>query len=251
MASKKPSSFSSQYKGKIISRKRSWIALMWLVLLAAIVGIIVGLLLPHLNNNVAQVTGSYEAYGSAADALKLLQVQSPHTAGYDRKVFGYRTTDDDGNGCDVRDDVLARDLKNVRFTYVGSCTVKSGILHDPYTGLQINFKRGRKTSSLVQIDHVVALENAWQSGAWKWSVKKRLSFGNDMLNLLAVQGSANEKKGSASAAYWLPSNKSFRCSYVARQIAVKRKYNLSVTSAEKQEMLSVLQGCSAQELPKR
>lgn len=240
---------SSFSKSESYARKRSWKSLLWLILLAAIIGIIIGLMLPHFNNNVAQVTGSYEAYGSAADALKQLSVKSPHKGGYERHIFGYRTTDDDGNGCDVRDDVLARDLIHVRFTYAGSCKVKSGILHDPYTGLEINFKRGRKTSSLVQIDHVVALENAWQSGAWKWNSAKRLRFGNDMLNLLAVQGDANQKKGSASAAYWLPSNKSFRCSYVARQIAVKRKYDLSVTSIEKQEMLSILHTCNAQPLP--
>lgn len=160
-----------------------------------------------------------------------------------------RTTDVDKNGCDVREDVLARDLKQVRFKYSGSCKVASGLLHDPYTGLNINFVRGRKTSALVQIDHVVALENAWQSGAWKWSHAKRIKFGNDMLNLLAVQGAANQEKGSASAAYWLPSNKSFRCDYVARQIAVKYKYDLSVTSAEKRSMASILHGCSAQKLP--
>ena len=128
--------------------------------------------------------------------------------------------------------------------------MRFGLLHDPYTGKDIHFVRGRKTSALVQIDHVVALQNAWESGAWKWNRAKRLKFGNDMMNLLAVEGAANQEKGSASAAYWLPSNKTFRCEYVARQIAVKYKYGLTVTREEKQSMESVLHNCSAQKLPK-
>ena len=228
---------------------RSVTAFMWLVLLAVLVGVAIGLILPKINQNVGNITGEYVAIGDAAQKLSQLKVGKSHASGYNRSVFGYRTTDEDKNGCDVREDVLARDLMHVRFKYAGSCKVVSGLLRDPYTGLNINFVRGRKTSALVQIDHVVALENAWQSGAWKWSRAKRLKFGNDMLNLLAVQGAANQEKGSASAAYWLPSNKSFRCDYVARQIAVKYKYGLSVTSAEKQSMASVLHGCSAQALP--
>lgn len=222
----------------------------WLILLAAICGIIIGLILPKINHTAGQLTGEYEATGEAAAFLKKLRVASPHRSGYERQVFGYRTTDDDGDGCDVREDVLARDLHNVKYKYAGSCKVRSGMLADPYTGLNIHFVRGRKTSALVQIDHVVALQNAWESGAWNWTRSKRLKFGNDMLNLLAVQGAANQEKGSASAAYWLPSNKSFRCDYVARQIAVKYKYGLTVTRAEKQSMAGILHNCHAQKLPK-
>ena len=173
----------------------------------------------------------------------------------------FRENDDDGNGCDVREDVLARDLTDVRYI-AGSgsssdsgsgsgagCKVKSGVLSDPYTGTTIRFTRGVKTSSAVQIDHVVALENAWQSGANQWDRTKRYRFGNDMYNLLAVDGPANQEKGSASAAYWLPTNGAYRCDYVARQIGVKAKYGLTVTTKEKRAMLSVLRACPAQELP--
>lgn len=245
---------SLRSKRKFSHRKslsRSAKALIWLIILAVIIGIAIGLLLPKFNRTAAQLTGEYESSGQAADVLRTLKVSKPHRSGYDRTLFGYRSTDVDGNGCDVREDVLARDLVNVRFRYAGSCQVRSGLLHDPYTGLDIQFVRGRKTSSLVQIDHVVALENAWQSGAWHWSKSKRISFGNDMLNLLAVQGKANEDKGSASAAYWLPSNKKFRCDYVARQIAVKSKYSLSVTDEEKRSMALILHNCNAQKLPEK
>ncbi|WP_421785860.1 HNH endonuclease family protein [Gardnerella sp. DNF01204] len=238
---------NTHYSSNPISKRIA--SFIWLISLAIIIGIVIGLVLPKINHDVGEITGEYVADGDAAALLNKLKVSKSHPSGYNRSVFGYRTTDVDKNGCDVREDVLARDLKQVRFKYYGSCKVASGLLHDPYTGLNINFVRGRKTSALVQIDHVVALENAWQSGAWKWSHAKRLKFGNDMLNLLAVQGAANQEKGSASAAYWLPSNKSFRCDYVARQIAVKYKYDLSVTSAEKRSMASILHGCSAQKLP--
>ncbi|RIY22398.1 HNH endonuclease family protein [Gardnerella vaginalis] len=238
---------NTHYSSNPISKRIA--SFIWLISLAIIIGIVIGLVLPKINHDVGEITGEYAADGDAAALLNKLKVSKSHPSGYNRSVFGYRTTDVDKNGCDVREDVLARDLKQVRFKYSGSCKVASGLLHDPYTGLNINFVRGRKTSALVQIDHVVALENAWQSGAWKWSHAKRLKFGNDMLNLLAVQGAANQEKGSASAAYWLPSNKSFRCDYVARQIAVKYKYDLSVTNAEKRSMASILHGCSAQKLP--
>lgn len=238
---------NTHYSSNPISKRIA--SFIWLISLAIIIGIVIGLVLPKINHDVGEITGEYAADGDAVALLNKLKVSKSHPSGYNRSVFGYRTTDVDKNGCDVREDVLARDLKQVRFKYSGSCKVASGLLHDPYTGLNINFVRGRKTSALVQIDHVVALENAWQSGAWKWSHAKRLKFGNDMLNLLAVQGAANQEKGSASAAYWLPSNKSFRCDYVARQIAVKYKYDLSVTNAEKRSMASILHGCSAQKLP--
>jgi len=149
----------------------------------------------------------------------------------------------------VREDILARDLTDVAYVTRNGCKVKSGVLNDPYTGKVIHFTRGQNTSAAVQIDHVVALQNAWQSGAKDWNARKRMQFANDPYNLLAVDGPANQGKGSASAAYWLPTNASYRCDYVARQIGVKDKYGLSVTSSEKRAMQSVLHGCPGQEIP--
>lgn len=222
--------------------------LLILLVIAAVAGVTVGLLLPRLSPHIGELTGQYAAVGDAAETLETLKVDDDQSGeGYDRDLFGYRETDVDGNGCDVRDDVLARDLTDV--TYTDGCKVASGVLDDPYTGRTIAFTRGARTSSAVQIDHVVALENAWQSGAKDWDTARRYEFGNDMYNLLAVDGPANSEKGSASAAYWLPTNGDYRCEYVARQIGVKAKYGLSVTSQEKQSMLAVLHGCPAQEVP--
>lgn len=222
-----------------------------LLVVAVVAGISIGLLMPKVNPTVGEMTGEYVATGSAAETLQSLTIDDhPSRAGYDRDSFGFRQTDDDGNGCDVREDVLARDLTDVRYRQHG-CKVESGTLADPYTGKTIHFVRGARTSSAVQIDHVVALENAWRSGANQWDRTKRYRFGNDMYNLLAVDGPANQEKGSASAAYWLPTNGAYRCDYVARQIGVKAKYGLTVTTKEKRAMLSVLRACPAQAVPEK
>lgn len=186
--------------------------------------------------------------GSALKALNRLTVKgrAPKT-GYDRDAFGPSWKDIDRNGCDTRNDILNRDLKSKKFDR-DNCTVLSGVLNpDPYTATRIDFQRG---ASQVDIDHVVALGNAWVTGAFRWSDEKREAIANDPLNLLAVQASANRQKGDGDAATWLPSNKAFRCDYVARQIAVKKKYDLWVTKPEKKAMRRVLTTCRGERLPK-
>ncbi len=177
---------------------------------------------------------------TTVDKLNTLAVKgrAPKT-GYSRAQFG------DGwqniNGCDTRNIILHRDLKNSTVNDI--CQVTSGVLDDPYTGKIISFVRGPSTSDDVQIDHVVALSNAWQTGAQYFTFEKRVELANDPLELLAVDGPANQQKSDGDAATWLPSNKSFRCQYVSRQIDVKAKYGLWVTPAEKQAMQAVLASC--------
>lgn len=186
------------------------------------------------------------ANGSAAQALNSLPVKgrAPKT-GYDRDSFGSAWADVDRNGCDTRNDILARDL--VERQMQDSCIVLSGVLYpDPYTAGNITFVRGK---SLVDIDHVVALGNAWVTGAFQWDSEKKQQFANDPLNLLAVSASANRQKSDADAATWLPSNSAYRCAYVSRQIAVKAKYSLWVTSSEKAMMAKVLTACPDATLP--
>jgi len=178
----------------------------------------------------------------AIDSLNSLEIKgrAPNT-GYSRSQFG------DGwatkNGCDTRNIILNRDLTDVKSDE--SCHVVSGILKDPYTGKIINFVRGDNSSD-VQIDHVVALSDAWQTGAQLLSKDLRKQFANDPLELLAVDGAANQQKSGSDAASWLPSNKAFRCQYVARQVAVKLKYKLWVTSAEYETMKNILLRCTEQ-----
>jgi len=184
----------------------------------------------------------------AANALGKLAVKgrAPKT-GYSRSLFsdGWGSV----NGCDTRNFILRRDLRSITWRSGASCLVATGILQDPYTGRTINFVRGVRTSLVVQIDHVVAVSDAWQKGAQQLSANSRYSFYNDPLNLLAVDGPTNEAKGDGDAATWLPPNKAFRCSYVARQIAVKSKYKLWVTNSEKDAMARVLGACPKQRLP--
>jgi hypothetical protein len=169
-------------------------------------------------------------------------------SGYSRAQFGPAWADVDHNGCDTRNDILRRDLTSLTYRS-GTCVILSGVLHDPYGGSVINFRRGRVTSPAVQIDHVVALSDAWQKGAFAWTFAKRLSFANDPLELLAVDGPINSQKSDSDAASWLPPMKTYRCQFVARQIAVKSKYGVWITSAERDAFGRVLAKCPKQLLP--
>jgi hypothetical protein len=187
-------------------------------------------------------------HGSALAAANALTVKgrAPKT-GYSREQFGPAWADVDHDHCDTRDDILKRDLTQRSYrSDTKDCIVTGGTLADPYTGRRIVYKRG---ASKVDIDHTVALSDAWQKGARTWSKDRREDFANDPLNLLAVDASTNRGKGDGDTATWLPPNKGYRCSYVARQVAVKKKYGLWVTSAEKNAMRKVLDTCPKQPMP--
>ncbi|WP_138757137.1 GmrSD restriction endonuclease domain-containing protein [Modestobacter altitudinis] len=186
---------------------------------------------------------------TAADVLATLAVKgrAPKT-GYDRDQFGPQWADVDRNGCDTRNDVLARDLTGEAFrSGTRDCVVVSGTLADPYTGQTIAFVKGDGSS--VDIDHVVALSDAWQTGADRWDEARRTALANDPLNLLAVDYSANRQKGDGDAATWLPPERGYRCAYVARQVAVKASYGLWVTEAEHDAIAGVLDGCPGERVP--
>ena len=177
------------------------------------------------------------------DTLSMLESlavkgRAPKT-GYEREQFGDGW--DSYLGCDTRNRILRRDLKNPVVNF--ECKVVSGVLHDPYGGKTVSFVRGEATSDDVQIDHVVALSNAWQTGAQQLSYTQRVMFANDPLNLLAVDGTLNQQKADDDAATWLPPNKPFRCEYVRRQVLVKRNYELWVTPAEQEAIRRVLASC--------
>ncbi|WP_427018300.1 HNH endonuclease family protein [Pseudarthrobacter sp. P1] len=183
----------------------------------------------------------------ALAVLAILPVKGKaSTKDYDRAKFGEAWLDADGNGCDTRNDVLRRDLVDLTLVRGSLCLAAAGTLHDPYTGKDIAFSRGKDSSAAAQIDHVVALSNAWATGAAQLTDVQRQSLANDPLNLLAVDGPTNEEKSSSDAATWLPPAKGFRCAYVARQISVKAAYGLWVTGPEKEAMERILHGCPGQ-----
>lgn len=190
---------------------------------------------------------------SMADARAVLDTlpvkgRAPMT-GYSREAFGQAWSDDvevDGghNGCDTRNDILRRDLTGVVIKPgTRGCVVASGVLQDPYSGRPIDFVRGVDSSRAVQIDHVVALADAWVKGAQQLDEQARRNLANDPLNLLAVDGGLNSQKGAGDAATWLPPNKAFRCEYARRQVDVKQRYGLWVTPAERDALAGILAQC--------
>lgn len=210
---------------------------------------IAGLLMVlHPNNYRAtpDPTRSQPGDSTAIDVLNKIAVKGrAPKAGYQRSQFGAGWSS--LGSCDTRNRILYRDLTDA--VVDGQCHVISGTLQDPYTGKLVGFVRGANTSQLVQIDHVVALSDAWQKGAQQLSFDRRVDLANDPLNLLAVDGQANQNKGDGDAATWLPPDKAFRCQYVARQVAVKQRYDLWVTPAERVAIERVLSACPNQLLP--
>lgn len=198
-----------------------------------------------------------ELPGSPAAALAALPVRGadPMT-GYDRDArFGPKWSDDvdvpsGHNGCDQRSDILRRNLSEITIKpNTRGCVPMSGTLHDPYTGRPIAFIRGAGTSDDVQIDHIVALADAWRTGAASLTDQQRRNLAGDPLNLIAVDGPTNQAKGDRDAAEWLPPNSDARCMYITRQISVKTKYQLWVTPTEKVAMAAVLDTCPDEQLP--
>lgn len=189
-------------------------------------------------------TADPQMTGEAQSALAGLAVRSKERrTGYDPQLFD-SSSDADDNGCDTRNDVLRRDLKDL-VVQAGTqgCTVAAGHFDDEYLGESYDFERG---STKIEIDNVVSLSNAWQTGASDLSVAQLREFGNDPLNLLAVSSRLKRQKAEGDAAAWLPPNEDYQCEYVSRQIAVKQKYGLWVAAAEKDAMETVLETCADQ-----
>lgn len=161
---------------------------------------------------------------------------------YDRAKFGNGWLDPDGNGCDARNDTLARDLTQTTIDTNG-CTVLSGVLKDPYTGKTITFQRGASSSAAVQIDHVVPLAYAWRAGAWKWTDQQRAAFANDPINLLAVDGPSNIGKSDKTIGRWLPPQQSFHCTYTAIYVSVHEKYDLPMDTSDSSAAARIIDGC--------
>jgi hypothetical protein len=193
-------------------------------------------------------TGDPSRFDTARQRLGQLEVRGwDRTSDFKRYRFGKAWSDDvdvefGHNGCNTRDDILRRDLQNL-VVRRGTCYAQSGTLVDPYSGVTIDFVRSPETSKAIEIDHVVALADAWYKGARSWDPQRRLDFANDPRNLLAVSPKANFDKAFRDAASWLPPNEAFRCDFVARQIEVKAAYGLWLAAKEKKAMEAVLARC--------
>lgn len=159
------------------------------------------------------------------DAISRSEVQpAPISTEYRREYFGPAWADVDGNGCDTRNDILARDLDEVVVASNG-CTVLSGVLtSDPYTGKTVRFTRGARSSMKVPVDHVVPLKWAWEHGADEWTNEEREAFANDPLNLVATTREANSAKSASGPDEWLPDVD--REGYIDRFCEVATTYHL-------------------------
>ena len=210
------------------------------------------------NPKADDTTSNLAVWQAGLDATNTIGTAKARPGGYDRaKYFGGWAS----NGCGsatTRDTILARDMSDV--VKDSQCRVTSGVLHDPYTGGTVRFKRGRDTSSAVQVDHVVALLDAWESGARDWPQSKRVEYANSPGVLLASDGPANMEKGagldvngtgmyrsqsSGAPDIWMPDNKTYRCDYMAKRASIKAKWGLTMTPREKQQTVSVLSQCVA------
>lgn len=177
--------------------------------------------------------------GQAQKRLDDLRVAGPGSmSGYERERFGQRWKDTDHNGCDQRNDVLARDLDGIERR--GRCVVVAGRLDDPYTGKNITFSKSRATE--VQIDHIYPLGLAWRMGADGWAADKREKFANDTGNLLAVWGRPNQQKSDSGPGEWKP-QKSYQCTYAIKFVAVAAEYDLPVTRADHTALEDFLTRC--------
>ena len=194
------------------------------------------------HQSVRNIDTSAVAKGTLSDLDKLTVNDNPTPPEKYNRVeqFGPAWKDVDHNGCDTRNDILSRDLivRGMR----NSCVITAGQLADPYSGKWIDFSK--KEASKVQIDHVVALENAWQSGAYKLTQENREALANDPDNLLAVNGHDNMAKGSKSADQWMPPNSAYACAYASKQVQIKSRYALTVTTSEKQALADALATCT-------
>ena len=175
----------------------------------------------------------------AVDLLEKLEVKGrAPKIGYRREEFydGWPMVD----GCSLRQKILKREFGDS--AVLDGCNVVAGEYDEPYTG-EHRVLANKSEVGKIQIDHVVALSDAWQKGAQYMTSEERFAIATDPLNLLAVDGKANEQKSDGDAATWLPKNKGFRCQYVARQISVKYKYALWLAAAEKEAMTKILANC--------
>lgn len=191
-------------------------------------------------------SGSLAAVAASLPLIDEKELSDPDRPPYRRDDFGPRWADIDGNGCDQRQDVLARDLDDIT---TDGCTVLSGTLHDPYTGMTIAFQHdriaepGNRGSQGVQGDHIVSLYAADEGGARLWTPERREAFANTLSNILAVDGDTNASKKDRGPAEWMPPNAAFACEYATLYTGIVSEWGLSVHAADRDALTSTLTSC--------
>lgn len=222
--------------------KRSWIIGGTLIVVAVVAGIVV-----RVSSAAGDAAAPFEPPAgtlSAADAraeIDYIKVLDRHATApqYDRAAFGEPWTDVDGNGCDTRNDILARDAHRAGGAVKTSngCTVVGIDMTEPYAGLHVVSK------SELDIDHVVPLKVAWVSGASQWAPRVRLNLANDPRNLLAVDDDTNQHaKGDKTPDRWLPAPAA-RCEYARMYVTVLKAYELPAYGVTRTALADTLRAC--------
>ena len=174
---------------------------------------------------------------SRRDAIRVLNalpVSPERQSGYERELFRH-WSDLDKDGCSTREQVLIDERTTGRVT---GCVVEGGRWFSIFDGVETD------DASTFDIDHLVPLKEAWDSGAWRWNARSRERFANDLGfpgSLAAVSASSNRSKSDRDPAEWLPERGV--CAYAKAWVAVKFRWRLSVDSTEKSELTRILRGC--------
>jgi len=168
--------------------------------------------------------------GGKVDALAVanrLVVANEYPSGYERDYFRHWVTVD-AAGCSAREHVLKQE--SITLPQVDSpCYVVAGDWYSAYDGITLSDR------AEVDIDHMVPLKEAWDSGAWRWDAATRERYANDVADrrsLIAVTGSSNGSKSDNDPSQWMPSVSSYRCKYLGDWVAVKARWNLTMDSSE-------------------
>jgi hypothetical protein len=180
------------------------------------------------------------AQATVQSLLASITVQSEFTTGYARTLFPH-WKDLDGDGCDTREEVLIRDSITPAPVDPFGCQVRAGDWRSPYDGATWT------DPGDVDIDHVVALKEAWDSGAHAWSLERRTQYANDLSDprsLLAVTDSVNQSKSANDPAQWMPPLVSYHCTYLQYWVSVKARWGLSMDPAEYAAVSSGLSRCA-------
>jgi len=209
---------------------------------AASINTTTSVLITTTTTTTTTTTAKPVVVGSALALLQTIRVENEYQVGYDRALFEH-WRDIDGDGCDSRDQVLKRDSTSLPQVDPVNCNVIAGDWVSPYDG-------GKWSNpSDIDIDHVVALKEAWDSGAWAWSAAQRKAYANDTSDsrtLLAVTDSVNQSKSDKDPSNWLPPLQSYTCTYLGNWIAVKVRWSLSMDSSEFGRIKNLLQStCSS------
>lgn len=201
---------------------------------AGVAALAVLLLLPTLGTDA----------GATPSAPSIQEPAPAAAAAYDRDLFGPRWADVDRNGCDTRNDILARDLTDVTYKPgTNDCVVLTGTLHDPYTGETVTFTRVSEGYQPVQIDHIIPLAVAWASGADSWTEEQRTQFANDPANLQTT--TANQTKGDSTPSEWMPVDVLAACEYSTRYLDVTTDYALEISAADRDALTATLTSCTS------